>query len=163
MEIKRIDFSKGSFKANKKEYFFSDTLSVSRFEEFEKLQILFGYNLTYDDLFQNLTEVYQELNKTQFVKASVLVYNLLDATKRKAENKIHPALQICALFCNEKNEDRGKFDAEKNNEKIKNWRQEGYAMVDFFSLAANLVRGFVKNYSTDLEASLAEMKIQTEK
>lgn len=160
--VKKIDFTKGSFKAKGKEYFFSDALSVARYEEFEKLQILFGYNLSYDDLYQNLTEVYNELNKTQFVKASVLIYNLLDATKRKADNKVHPALQICALFCNEKKEDATKYDAVLMNEKIKNWREEGYAMVDFFSLAANLVKGFVRNYTADLKTSLEELK-QTEK
>ena len=40
--VKKIDFTKGSFKAKGKEYFFSDALSVARYEEFEKLQILFG-------------------------------------------------------------------------------------------------------------------------
>lgn len=155
--MKRIDFEKSTFIAKGNEYFFSDTLSVERYEQFEKLQILLGYNLDYETMYQQLLELYGELNKTQFVKASVITYNLLDATKRKVDNKLHPALQMCALFCNTKDEDAGRFDAKLMESKIKDWREEGYAMVDFFTLAANLVKGFVTNYTADLQDSLKEV------
>jgi hypothetical protein len=163
MEIKRIDFTKGSFPAKGKDYLFSQALSIERYEQFEKLEVLLGYNLGYDALYGQLTELYNELNKSQFVKSAVITYNLLDATKRKVDNKIHPALQMCALFCNTVEEDATKFDAKLMDAKIKDWREEGYAMTDFFSLAANLVKGFVKNYTADLKDSLNKLQEENAK
>ena len=157
-KLKRIDFKKKTFIANGNEYHYSDALSIDRYEQFEKLQILLGYNMDYDKLYLQLSELYNFLNKSEFVKSAVITYNLLDATKRKIDNKIHPALQICALFVNRKDENEKVFDAKVMEEKIKDWREEGYAMADFFSLAANLVRGFVENYTKDLESCLSEVK-----
>jgi hypothetical protein len=163
MEVKRIDFSQGSFTANGKVYYFSQALSIERYEQFEKLEILLGYNLSYDSMYNQLAELYAELNKSNFVRSAVITYNLLDATKRKVDNKIHPALQMCALFCNTNDEDASKFDAKLIDSKIKDWREEGYAMTDFFSLAANLVKDFVKNYTADLQDSLKELPKESQK
>jgi len=156
--MKRIDFSKKTFTANGVEYHYSDSLSIDRYEEFEKLQVLMGYNLDYEQIFDELKELYKSLNKTDFVKASVTCFNLLDATKRKMDKKVHPALQICGLFINEKGEDSAVLDQKKMEEKINNWKKEGLAMQDFFSLASNLVRGFIKNFNSDLQESLAEIE-----
>jgi len=71
--------------------------------------------------------------------------------KDHLENRYDPALMIAALYFNTEDEDKKTFDEELMKRKIEIWQEEGYAMEDFFTVAFNLVPGFMKIYEEDLQ------------
>lgn len=144
METKQIDLTQKEFTANGHRYKINGDLSVNRWNEFEKLQPRLGYGLDFESLHGKLKTWLKFTNEGKGVEAMNIIYNLLTSIDSKLENRQQTALEICALFINRDDEDPGKFDRETSEEKILDWKIEGYSMMSFFQLAANLVGGFVE-------------------
>ena len=162
-EIKRLPLDVKEFEANGRKYHVSKMLSVERWRQYEDLQPLIGFGRSFQDIFDSVKKAYEALQAPKIADASVILHNILTGIKEKLDGRHDPALQICALFINAEGEDEKVYDEEVMKSKIEDWQKEGYAIQDFFSLAWNLVPGFIDIYKDDLQdiSSLMKQKEST--
>ena len=151
--MKRIDFSK-PIPANGKTYKVASELSINRFRILEELEIEFYYGFTMQDMFTKLKETFELMDKGKIAQSSVKVHNLLSGVADRLDKREPVMLRICSLFLITDGEDVNEWSEELAKGKIDDWSKEGYAINDFFSLAANLVPGFMKDYEEILEGTL---------
>lgn len=147
MELKRIDFKKGSFQANGKTYYINSSLTIERYAELQIFQAEIGPGMEYEKIFKKLHDVYKLINKMQFADAAVYVNDLIRGFS-KLEEKEPTILKICTLMCNTDDEDRTTYNNDLAVKKIEDWKREGIDMRDFFQLASGLVSGFLDVYKT---------------
>ena len=142
---------KGStFMANGKEYVISQKLSVERWRKYEELQLMVGMGRSFDEVWKMLKRIWDALNKGKLADASVVTHNLLWGVRDKLDQRQHPALLLCTLFINRKDEDITVYSEDFMNEKIKDWTREGYDINGFFQLAWSLVPSFIEAFNEDL-------------
>ena len=108
------------------------------------------------------------LDKGKMAQASVKVHNLMTGIADRVDKRQPVMLRICSLFVNTKGEDPNEWSDELAEKKINDWSKEGYAMADFFSLAAVVVPGFTTAYeevlaNTFLQKLEKEPKSQSDK
>lgn len=144
-ELKRIDFEKGKFTANGKDYTIEGALSIERYAELQILEKELAYGFTVKEIFNKLKQLWDFLNKLKFAEAAVLVRDLMAGATRVGE-RTPTTLKICALFINTENEDRGTITQELINTKIADWKAEGMDMRDFFQVASSSINGFLEVY-----------------
>jgi len=140
------------FTANGNAYVVREDLTLTRYEEFERLQIHVGYGVAYDNLFANLRKAYDYLNEGRSADAAVVVYNVLNGAAKNYDRRESPVLMLCTLFISREGEDLTAWDAALARDKIEDWKVEGISMDDFFALAFASVRGLVPNFGDDLAA-----------
>ncbi len=145
-KLKELDPKEKTFTANSKTYEIEESFSYARWMEYEKLQIELSYGVTFQALFHNLKEVWEELQQMHFGKACVLVYNMMAGVKNKLDDRIHPALRMCALFINTKDEDRRIITEEMIKVKMADWEAEGISVNSFFALAIGFIPNFISAY-----------------
>ena len=134
--------------------------SFERFMKHEDFEVEMGYNLTWEKLFQEDKECYELLNKSKPIDVGIIIHNRMNKIKTRLEDRVHPAWKICALFINEKDENRAVYDEILMKSKIDAWKKE-YGVQGFFTLAVNLVNGFIPNYNEALKAiSQQEQKLK---
>ena len=150
-EVKRINFNLNYFEAGGVRYHMDKTLSVERWRHFEDLQPLLMMGRNAQDIFDQIKKTYGKYNEGKYADGAVLLHNLMLGIKDHLENRYDPALMIAALYFNTEDEDKKTFDEELMKRKIEIWQKEGYAMEDFFTVAFNLVPGFMKIYEEDLQ------------
>lgn len=143
---KRIDFSSPTLEANGNTYKIVKELSINRFRELEKLEIEAFYGFDAQGMFDKLKNTWNDLNKSKVADATVKIYQLMEGMADKVDKREPVMLRICSLFLIKDGENVNEWNEELANEKIEDWSKEGYAIDDFFSLAASLVPGFIKNY-----------------
>lgn len=144
--IKQIKYLQ-SFKANGKKYIMRTSLTISRFEAFQELQISAAFGVDFESMFKNLRQCWDLLEEGKWASASVKVYNLMSGVKDKMDGKIDPILALCSLFICTEDEDVTKYDVELCRAKITDWTIEGIASESFFSLAFSLVDGYLTAYN----------------
>lgn len=155
-----IKMTAKTFTANGKEFIIDDSLSFDYFRQFEKLEAHVGYGVTFEEMFKTDKKLFEYLNKMDFVNAAVLVHNRLNGIKEKLEQRTHPMLLLCTLFIHYPHEDLTKYDSVIAEQKVKDWSTD-YYVNDFFSLAAQLVSGFIpalQELSQDISAKVEELK-----
>jgi hypothetical protein len=91
-----------------------------------------------------------------YADVSVTLYNILTGTAM-IEEKDAPALRLCALFINEKDEDTTVFDEKRMKEKIDCWSKD-LEVSPFFHLAASLVDGWMPAYKLTTRNTLTKAK-----
>ena len=151
----------GKFEAGGKKYHISKNISIERWRHFEDLQALIGFGRSFEDLFQSFKQIWAALDNKggpQVATASIICHNAMTGIKTKLENRHHPALMICTLFCNYEGEDEKIYDEEIMKSKIDDWQKEGYDINDFFQLAWNLVPSFIETYSEDFQSTSSHTK-----
>lgn len=136
--IKHLD----RFTANGANYVIRTSLAISRFEEFEKLEIAVTYSVGFENLFSQMRKAFDYINGSEPANAAVVLYNMMNGIKDKLDERRNPVLLLCSLFICREGEDATKYDLALNLSKITDWEEEGIAMESFFSLAFNLVNGF---------------------
>jgi hypothetical protein len=156
MELKVIDLTKPSFTANGKEYFIEKSLSQERFLMYQKLQIELTYQTGFAGMYNSMKKLYELLNDKKFVDSAVIVHNALNGVKNTEERRI-PALELAALFVNEKDEDRKTINQDMVDKKLKDWELEGLDVTPFFQLAISSIAGFKEIYSELIRKSLEEV------
>lgn len=144
MEPKRLNLKDKQFVANGISYYIGERLSLDRWTEFEKQQPKLGFGKDFQSIFNSLSTAIDYGNKGKGIEAWNIVLNLKQSVNDHLENRMDTALYICALFINRKDENQKTVDKNLFEEKINDWRVEGYDSLDFFSLAANLVSGFIQ-------------------
>jgi len=166
-KLKVLDINQKSFSANGNEYFISTGgLSVNRWRKFEDLQALVGFGRSFEDVFKQVKRAYEALQHPKIADASVFLHNILTGIKEKLEKRHHPALLMCALFINQKDENIAEYSEEIMNEKIKDWQEEGYDVNGFFQLAWNFIPGFIESFSDvseGISSPLTKKKSETSK
>lgn len=158
---KRIDFTKQSFMANGNEYFIDDTMSIARYAEYQSISPELGYGLSVPEMFTKVLEIEQNMNNSQFVKASVILNDFANGLK-SINDRTPVALKLCALFINRADEDITIVDKRVMDAKFEDWKKEGLAMLDFFTLAVNTIVGLVELYNK-LTQSISEITGASEK
>lgn len=162
-EVKEFDPKCSSFTANGKKYFVSSKLSIARYEEYEKLSPKLTFDVDFNAMFSGWKKVYGLLNEKKFADAAVVAHNFMSAIDEvRSEKRVHPALLMAALAINQEGEDPGSFNQQIQEEKIADWRAEGYVIDGFFYFALNFIQGFVKEYNeftTDLKIEKPRLKV----
>lgn len=145
--LKTFDIKTKSFTANGVEYFIEmGGISMARFIEYEKLQVELGYGLTFIQLYDAIKESYELTNNQKFADLAVKLYNILQGIKT-FEQRRTPAFELCALFINEKNENRATITPDMITKKISDWEAEGLDAVPFFQLAVSSLQNFSTAYN----------------
>lgn len=146
-EVKPImpDLNAKTFTANGKTYTRLNSLPVARYEEYERLQIEFAFNASFENLFKAMQAAYLDLNQMKVADASVKLYNALHGITA-IEAKDTAACKLCALFIVADGEDITKVDEALNSQKIEDWRLEGIDVNYFFTLAALFINGYKDAY-----------------
>ncbi len=152
--MKRLDFDKPTFEANGKTYRIESELNIMRYKAMEQLEIEFYYGFTMKEMFEKLKLAYGDINKNKLADSAVKIYQLMEGVADRVDKREPVILRTCSLFLNAEGEDINKWDEEIAAAKIADWQEEGYAMSDFFTLAANLVPGFIRHYQEILNDSL---------
>lgn len=137
-----------------RKYYFHDSLSVARYEIFEDLEMMVAKGRSYADVMRSQHKIHDFLNAGKPMDAGIENYNSMELVKHKIERRFHPAMQLVALFVNQEDEDLAKYDEVVMEKKMEDWKNEGFAMSDFFSLAFSLVEGFLENYTEISQESL---------
>lgn len=145
MTLREIDFKDKKFECGGRTFYVQDSLSFNRYRELQRLSIEFGFSTTFVDIFKNINKCYDfvQTNKNWGDLAVTLYNTLVGVTK--LEDKEDPALRLCALFINEKDEDVTVIDELKMKDKIECWSKE-LAVNPFFLLAASYVNGWMPAY-----------------
>ncbi len=158
--LKRIDFEKKELIGKSgKTYFIEEEVTVVRFQEFEKLQTHVGFGVDFSGVVNKLKDAYKKLNDSKPMDAGIILHNLMNGIVHKIENRSHPIMELCALFVNEKDEDRGVVNKDEMKRKIDDWDQ--YSANDFFQLAFSLVKNLIPVYE-EISQSISQQK-KTEK
>lgn len=139
--------STDTFTANGNKYYVLTSLSVNRFEEFESLQAIVGFGVSFQQLFNQERKAYDLLNEGRPADAAVILYNSMNGIKNHLEDRTNPILQMCALFICREGEDASTWNQKLADEKINDWKKEGISMESFFQLAFNSVQGFMPAYN----------------
>lgn len=144
--LKRIDFNQPVIPANGKEYKYIKELPIARFKELDKMEVEFFYGFDMEKMFEKLKASFDDLNKGKMADAAVKVHNLMKGIADRVDKREHIVMRICSLFLITDDEDITKWDEELASKKARDWEAEGYAMTDFFSLAATSLPGFLRTY-----------------
>jgi len=145
-QVKRIDFNENKFEANGKVYHIETGIATGRFMEYEVYQLELMASMSISKLYEKQNVLYQLLNQCRFADAAVVLNEIRSNTVKKSE-KEPTVLKICALFINTEDEDRTVFNNDLVVRKIDDWKKEGIDIRDFFTLAFNLVPGFIEIYN----------------
>lgn len=149
-EIKTIDPTQTSFEANGKTYY-RETMTVARWRVWLKLHVKLGYGLTFDELFHKFKQIYTVCNKSEPEPgmACVLSYNTMERIKDiGGDERIPETLAICALFWNQKDEDRSIITDEMIAEKVKDWEAEAIDAGFFLTYALSTIPNFIPIYKS---------------
>lgn len=143
------------FMANGNRYVIRTSLTLTRFEQFEKLQVRVGYGVDFRQMFSQMRKAFDYLNESQPADASVILYNLMNGIKNNIDGRDNEVLDLCCLFICREDENVAEYSPELNKLKKEDWVKEGIAMESFFTLAFNLVNGFIPIYQ-QVSASISE-------
>lgn len=160
-ELKRLDLSKDEFEANGTKYYIRNSLTITRFIEYEKLQSDVGFGKSFQGIYNDLDTAIGLANKGKGVEAWNVLFNLRDGIAQKLENRMHPSLLLCSLFIITEGEDITIYDEKVMNKKIDDWVKEGFDVTDFFQLAGNFVTGYIEvlnEVSQDISESQPEIQ-----
>ena len=148
--IKEPQISDSSFWANGVKYTIQDTLTVERYEQYELLETQLHWGVDFKTMFDNLKQVYEQLEKSKPASAAVLVNNMLLGTAYVPENRANPVLLMCTLFMTRPGENLSAWSMTDAYAKIEDWKAEGLAVRFFFHAAMR----FAARCKIDYEAIL---------
>lgn len=145
-------FKTGRFEANGKVYVIHSSVPVCNRQRFEKAQLRFAYDLSFEGLYDKMKAIYGYLNSRKLIDiaqakaddiANVLgtISNVMQAIDTFDE-RIDAAMEICALHIYEVGEEGRELTDSDIKTKIEDWGQMEYAF--FLSLASVLVPNFKK-------------------
>jgi hypothetical protein len=158
-ELRIIDFKDKKFECGGRTFYVQDSLSFNRYRELQRLSIEFGFSTTFIDLFKSVNKCYEYVQGNKnWGDLAVTLHNVLVGVS-KLEEKEDPALRLCALFINEKDEDVTIIDEIQMKDKIECWSKE-LAVNPFFLLAASYVDGWMPAYKLTTHSISKEKKVK---
>ena len=161
-ELKIIDLSKEKFECGGRTFYRQSSLSFNRYRELQRISIEFGFSRTFLDVYKSIQKAYELIQTAKnFGDVAVSLYNVLVGIA-DMEAKEDPALRLCALFLNEKDEDVTVFDELVMKNKIECWAKE-LDVLPFLSMASSIVSDWMPVYkliSHDISKKKAAAKKQ---
>lgn len=158
-QLKTISIQTKEFMANGRKYVVSPSVTPLRFKEYEKLVPAFSFGLSWQNVYSQVLKAFELLNKQQFANAAVVMHNIANGIKTIDDpNRIHPALEMCALVINREDEDLRTYNRDLMLEKIADWQAEGYDMQGFFHFALNTIQGLKEELIKFTSESLQEIQ-----
>lgn len=139
--LKHIDFESGQIKTDNHIYRIAESLSTDKYQEFLLIQHEVAYGMNFQETSVKLNEIYEALNKVDFVKASAIVHNMLSGIAKGIEKRNDPIMRLCALFLIRDDEDETVFNEQLNKDKVMDLMSAGYDFRDFFQFAASVIPG----------------------
>lgn len=139
--VTRIDFKKGRFNANGKEYIISEYVTVGRETRYVRASAQVGFGLDWKGVFKILNEIYTHATTGEsplaaLHKIAVASMNAMDGMKGMANDDRVPAIyELCAMIINTPGEDPATISEATVREKYEDWSAEGIPREDFFELA----------------------------
>ena len=150
--------------ANGRKYRVSEMISVDRFKQYEKLEPKLTYGVTFEEMFKNIKKAYQAVNEQRFADSAVILHNIMAGIQDvENEQRVHPALIMCALVINFEGEDSTIYDEAVILGKIDDWQKEGLNMLDFFMLALSSIKGFRETYLQYIQSQAKNLAKELEK
>lgn len=143
-DIKTINLKEKEFMANGKKYRFLDKISVARYKEYEKLQVIIALGATPKQIFDNIKKSFSLLNKPspEPVSAGIILHNIMSAIADLNDPKrVHPALLMATLFIAREGEDLRVFNMDEALDKINDWEEEGLDMTGFITVSLSTIQG----------------------
>lgn len=154
--LKRIAPDANSFEANGFKYVIHPSLSVERYRQFERLQVIAGFGADYQTLYTSVAAAYDLINKMKVADCAVKLNGVLEGLRRPINSQPHPLLLLCTVFISREGEDITRWDEAEATEKIADWGAAGYDVADFFRLASHSSRLFLQNLGSDFQTSSTE-------
>lgn len=151
--LKKLDPTSKNFTANGKEYRIESSLSFDRWMDMQRMEVELSFGTDLQSILKGLKDIYSALNaRDKLADASVITKNLILGVSTLDDKRIPTVLRMCALFINYKDEDRTVFTEALAQEKINDWRTEGYEINGFFQLALGSIPGFLSAYSDAIQS-----------
>lgn len=144
-ELKKLPIEEGRFMANGKLYVIETGFSIERYAMYQRYQLEAGYGVTFEEMLHNWEKVIDYANKLKFTDIAVLSHNMLKGVTKIADRE-PVLLKMCALFINAENEDRRTITDDMISVKINDWKEEGFDIRGFFTLALNTINGFIDSW-----------------
>lgn len=134
---------------NKYSWLSEDDIPIGRFSKLSNLFELFYSGF---DSFQSMSDYLNETNreiikKTDGIDAALYCIqrnnSFLDNIIRKSSDRDHIAMYMAACMCVREGDKVQDFTNEKAEQYIADWKAEGYAYNDFFSIAGSVSSDFM--------------------
>ena len=148
-ELRTVDIN--SFECGGRKFVLSNKPSFARYAKLQELNIEFTFSQSVMDVFKGLDQIEHHLNKTEFVKAASVLYNLKRGVS-EIDKKYPVAFRMCALFINEAGEDLTDASDELISTKVDVWAKE-LDCTPFFHLAASICREWIAAYNLYSQSS----------
>lgn len=126
----------------------SGDLPLGRYKYYGPLSAAVGFGASFSDLYSKVDDLARALDraatgKGSFVEAAAIAHNLrLQLSNAAKEDRMDPAIELCAVFVLREGENPYDYDEVIAKEKINDWRKEGYQATDFFLLALGSIAGW---------------------
>ena len=139
------------FTANGREYAVATSLSIARYEEYELEGVAGGMARTFDQIHAQHVKQMALINRLArgqdaLGELAIITNDLITGGFLMEKREIHPALRMCALFINRKDENLAVITDAMIAEKVNDWRTEGISVSYFFAFAWHLIPGFITAY-----------------
>ena len=160
-DVKKIDWSKTSFKTKKHEYTILRDIPLSRFIEMQKRQSEFAFGLSWDGVIQIFNDIKEAINGGDLAKAGYITIEAENNIVKAQEGQIRydATMMISTIFLLREDEDVKEFSTEMSNEKIQDWLEEGFSYTDFFSLVASILPHFFATFER-ISRSISEAALR---
>lgn len=140
-QVLTLDPTTKRFEANNTWYSVSDKIATGRMAAYQKLTATYGFGLNTKGFFEMLNQLWGHLQKVEFGKASVLVYNALEGLSKIENNQVQ-AFEVCTLFINADGEDVRHWSEELARKKIEDWQEAGIDAAFFLMQASACAQGY---------------------
>lgn len=154
-KLERINVNDGYFKIEDRVYFIQpDQISPKRFVAYVELTTRGFMGASLQEIFQSYKKIYDaSTSGNDVIKAlntcASESYKRMLAIRERNEYKLEPTLHLCALFCNQADEDISQCDERIIFQKVEDFMSSNINMEDFFYLAGLLIGG-VKELSESI-------------
>lgn len=153
-ELRKLDFNEVTdFECGGRHFYISEHLGFIRYKKSQEFMLEFGYSMSFIDIFNNLGKAEEAFNQHKYFDMATIIYKIREGIKA-INDKDDPALRLCALFINERDEDITKYDEAQMKAKINCWASE-LEVSPFFHLAANFVSDWTNVYQKYILSGLA--------
>lgn len=132
------------FEADGITWYIEEQISYDRWIAFLKYNQELAFNMDLDSMWENLEASYNANNEQRYADSAVILRDIMQGVKNMSDKRIPAACKVCALFINEKDEDRRWINEDMIQKKINHWRNAGIEMGSFFQLALTISPAFLK-------------------
>jgi len=145
--------STNSFTANGTKYLIHGSLTVRRYEVFDRLQVEMSQNVSLSGFRMEMERAYECLNKSKVADAAVVIRNALEGVARIEQGQPHPVLLLSSLFICKEGENLEDWNETEQLEKIDDWKRGGLEMAFFFKLLRHLGAVYMPAYPAPTETT----------